>query len=105
MNKNNNNKKNRNNNRNYNHQRRFSPSDRALELLGVYQDTLCMGYSEEVWTQATRILNEISIHVDLDTHRELGSLMTDAYTNPAIQNTIVGCERVAIKLQTKPTDR
>lgn len=103
MNKNNNNKKNRNQSRNHNHNqhRRFSPSDRALELLGVYQDTLCMGYSEETWTQATRILNEISLHVDLDTHRELGALMTDAYTDATIQNTILGCERVAIRLQTK----
>ena len=103
MNKNNNNKKNRNQNRNHNQQRRFSPSDRALELLGVYQDTLCMGYSEETWTQATRILNEISMHVDLDTQRELGALMTDAYTDATIQNTILGCERVALNLQKTQT--
>lgn len=90
--------KNRNQNRNYN-QRRVNPTDRALELLGVYQDTLCMGFSEETWTQAARILNEISLHVDLQTHRELGSLLTEAYTDATIQNTILGCERIAMRLQ------
>lgn len=99
MNKNSKMNKNRNQNRNHN-QRRVSPTDRALELLGVYQDTLCMGFSEETWTQAARILNEISLHVDLDTHRELGSLLTEAYTDATIQNTILGCERIALRLQT-----
>lgn len=95
-------KKNRNQNRN-NNQRRVSPTDRALELLGVYQDTLCMGYNEETWTQAARILNEISFHVDLDTHRQLGALMTEAYTDASIQNIILGCERVALDLQKTQT--
>ena len=102
MNKNSKMNKNRNQNRNHN-QRRVSPTDRALELLGVYQDTLCMGYSEETWTQAARILNELSMHVDLDTHRELGALMTEAYTDASIQNTILGCERVALNLQKTQT--
>lgn len=104
MNKNSNFKKNRNSSQNRNNNaRRVSPTDRALELLGVYQDTLCMGFSEETWTQATRILNEISMHVDLDTHRELGALMTEAYTDANIQNTILGCERVALNLQKTQT--
>jgi len=102
MNKNSKMNKNRNQNRNHN-QRRVSPTDRALELLGVYQDTLCMGYSEETWTQAARILNELSMNVDLDTHRELGALMTEAYTDASIQNTILGCERVALNLQKTQT--
>ena len=99
MNKNSNNKKNRNQNRNHNQPRRFSPSERALELLGYYQETLCMGYSEENWTTASRILRDIGYHVDLETHREIGSLMTDAYVNPTIQNVILGCEKIAIRLQ------
>mgnify|MGYP006292095125 CR=1 FL=1 len=101
--KNNNNKKNnRNNNRN-NNQRRVRPSDRALELLGYFQETLCMGFNEETWTQATRILNDMSPHIDLETHHELGSLMSTAYADATIQNVILGCEKVALRLQQTQT--
>jgi uncharacterized protein (DUF1800 family) len=102
--KNNNFKKNRNFNHNRNNNvRRISPSDRALELIAVYQETLCMGYNEETWTQAARILNELSMHIDLDTHRELGSLMTEAYTDGSLQSTILGCERITLNIQKQQT--
>jgi hypothetical protein len=101
MNKNNN-KKNNRNNRN-NNQRRVRPSDRALELLGYYQETLCMGFNDETWTQATRILNDMSQHIDLDTHHELASLMSTAYVDASIQNVILGCEKVALRLQQSQT--
>jgi len=102
--KQNNNKKNNRNN-NHNNQRRQRPSDRALELLGYYQETLCMGFSEENWTRATRILNDMSYNIDLATRHELGSLMSTAFSDPNIQNVILGCERVALRLQTKPENR
>lgn len=97
MNKNNQ-KKNRNNNT-----WRVSPSEKALELLGLYQETLCMGYSEENWVRATRILNDMSRHISLEARHELGSLMSVAYTDPTIQDIILGCERVAMKMQSKKT--
>jgi len=102
--KNNNFKKNRNFNHNRNNNvRRISPSDRALELIAVYQETLCMGYNDETWTHAARILNELSMHIDLDMHRELGSLMTEAYTDSSLQSTILGCERIALNIQKQQT--
>jgi hypothetical protein len=102
--KNNNFKKNRNNNYNRNNNvRRVSPSDRALELIAVYQETLCMGYGEDTWTTAAQILREISWNVDADTYRELGSLMTEAYTDANLQSTILGCERIALNIQKQQT--
>lgn len=102
MNKNNNNKKNNRNNRN-NNQRRVRPSDRALELLGYFQETLCMGFNDETWTHATRILNDMGQHIDLETQHELGSLMSTAYVDASIQNVILGCEKVALRLQQSQT--
>ncbi len=92
---------NKNNNRKNRNNWRVNPTDKALELLGLYQETLCLGFSDENWTRATRILNDMSRHVDLETRHELGSVMALAYSDPTIQNVIVICERIANKLQAK----
>lgn len=87
-------KKNRNNN-NW----RSKPSEKTLELLGIYQECLCMGYTDENWTRASRILKDMSRHVDLQTRHELGNIMSAAYGGLSIQNIIINCENVALRLQ------
>lgn len=95
----NNNKRNMKSNNNY--RRQTSPSERAVQLIGAYQNQLCLGYSDETWNKATSILLEIGTMVDLSTYSRLGSLMSEAFTNPDIQNVILECDRISASLQTK----
>lgn len=92
--------KNTNNKRNNNYRRNQpTPSERAIQLIGIYQNQLCSGYSEETWSRATAILQEIGTMVDLTTYRSLGNLMSEAYTSPNLQNVIMECDKIAGSLQ------
>lgn len=57
------------------------PSREVLKLIGLYSDTIKLGFSEENWTIAARILNDLSFMIPLDMKSELGSLMSHAYVD------------------------
>ena len=64
------------------------PSDLILELIPDFQRNLCMGFDDNSWTYATRILGEISKHADLRTYQRLGGIMKNAYVHANITEII-----------------
>ena len=78
---------------------RQMPSDIALELISEYQRHLCMGYDDDSWTTATRVLREIGKHVDLKTYHRLGSVMKSAFTHANITEIIGACEQVSLEIR------
>lgn len=79
-------------------QKKF-PSDLALELITEYQRQLCVGYDDDSWTYATRILTEIGKHVDLKMYHRLGAIMKGAYTHADITEIISACEQVSVEIR------
>jgi len=78
---------------------RQTPSDLALELIPEYQRSLCMGYDDDSWTNASRVLREISKHVDLKTYHRLGAIMKGAFVYANITEIIAACEQVSLEIR------
>lgn len=57
------------------------PSREVLKLIGLYSDTVKLGFSDENWTMATRILNDLSYMIPLDMKSDLGDIMSYAYVD------------------------
>jgi hypothetical protein len=57
------------------------PSREVLKLINLYADTVKLGFSEENWTMAARILNDLSYMIPLDMKSELGDLMAQSYVD------------------------
>jgi len=58
-----------------------------------------MGFDDDSWSHAVRVLREISKHVDLKTYHRLGSVMKSAFTHANIIEIIAGCEQVAMDIR------
>ena len=57
------------------------PSREVMKLIGLYSDTVKLGFSEENWTMATRILNDLSYMIPLSMKSDLGDIMSHAYVD------------------------
>ena len=57
------------------------PSREVMKLIGLYSDTVKLGFSEENWTMATRILNDLSYMIPLSMKSDLGDIMSYAYVD------------------------
>ena len=55
------------------------PSREVLRLIGLYSDTVKLGFSDENWTMATRILNDLSYMIPLSMKSDLGDILSYAY--------------------------
>jgi hypothetical protein len=87
------------NKKNMRNRNQITPAARATQLISVFQNQLCLGYSEDTWAKATSLLLEIGTLVDLNSYHRLGAVMRDAYVNPNLQNVITECESVSYRLQ------
>lgn len=87
------------NKKNVRNRNQVTPAARALHLISVFQNQLCMGYSEDTWAKATSLLREIGTLVDLESYHRLGTLMGKTYVEPNLQTVITECESVSYRLQ------
>lgn len=55
----------------------------TIHLINLYCDSLMPGFSGEHWTNAVRVLRELSRYVDLETRMMLGDLMAEMYAFPS----------------------
>lgn len=58
-----------------------NPNPHLVRMVANFGDIMKLGYSEENWTEASRLLKDISLTVSQETMSELGSLWSESYVN------------------------
>jgi len=58
-----------------------NPNPHLVRMVTNFGDIMKLGYSEENWTEASRLLKDISLTVSQETMSELGSLWSESYVN------------------------
>lgn len=75
-----------------------SHSSIAIKLIVQFQEVISLGYSEENWTKATRILREFARYTEKTHVDSLGNLMTEMYTAPSFARIQEVCSQVSSNL-------
>lgn len=57
------------------------PNPNVVKMINYFGDILKLGYTDENWTEASRVLRDISVNVSQNTMGQLGTLWTEAYVN------------------------
>lgn len=59
----------------------LTPNPHLVRMIANFGDLMKLGYSEEIWIEASRLLRDISSVVSQETMSELGNLWSDSYVN------------------------